>query len=384
MKTRLTLLLFLVSFPTFAFAQTSNFILKSEILRELKVEVPSINFSSPELKDLTVEEVFAKISTSSVASTKELDLEDYGRLKMWGSRVFKVRSGKSLNTSYGSAFLIGGNYALTNNHVVGESSCDEIILFDPQANNYACEEIIKCDADLDYCLLKINSGDSQSMEEKFGKLQVSSEEKNNTQKTYTMGFPGSVGKYVSSSIVPIIKSSLFKRDYYGMDHIVYSGNSGGPLLNQKGEVIGLVSKGFTQLKVLDKKEANSYAVNIVVIIEDLTKSMGSEIVSILLDKKSENTKYTQYALNLLDSFQYAAFMEEAFHSLKNGKCLGSDYSRQGQRDAKTRNINYECSEAIKGLITTTYNNTFNPSDRDQVQQLVANAFLCKYYKKLPY
>lgn len=139
--------------------------------------------------------------------------------------------------SLGSGFIIDGGLVLTNNHVV--AGADEIkIYFTEDENEKPSDgEIVGRDLELDLALIKVKTertltpiplGDS-------GKLQVG-------EMVMAVGNPFGEGHSVSHGIISAKERSVpdltFAR-YLQTDAPINPGNSGGPLVNLKGEVIGI-------------------------------------------------------------------------------------------------------------------------------------------------
>lgn len=140
-------------------------------------------------------------------------------------------------TSLGSGFVIDASgYVVTNNHVVGEA--EEIKVIFPDNTHYPAT-LVGRDPKTDLALLKIKSdkpfpavsfGDSDAM--KVGDWVIA------------VGNPFGLGGSVSAGIVSArgrnINSGPFD-DFIQTDAAINRGNSGGPLFNSKGEVIGVNS-----------------------------------------------------------------------------------------------------------------------------------------------
>lgn len=144
-------------------------------------------------------------------------------------------------TSLGSGFVIDASgYVVTNNHVVGDA--EEIKVIFPDNTNYPAT-IIGRDAKTDLALLKIQSdkpfpavnfGDSDAL--KVGDWVIA------------VGNPFGLGGSVSAGIVSArgrnINAGPFD-DFIQTDAAINRGNSGGPLFNAKGEVVGISTAIFS-------------------------------------------------------------------------------------------------------------------------------------------
>ena len=140
-------------------------------------------------------------------------------------------------TSLGSGFVIDASgYVVTNNHVVGEAEEIRVIF---QDNTHYAATLVGRDPKTDLALLKIkaekplpavNFGDSDAMH--VGDWVIA------------VGNPFGLGGSVSAGIVSArgrnINAGPFD-DFIQTDAAINRGNSGGPLFNAKGEVIGVNS-----------------------------------------------------------------------------------------------------------------------------------------------
>jgi serine protease Do len=144
-------------------------------------------------------------------------------------------------TSLGSGFVIDADgYVVTNNHVVGNADKITVIF---QDNTHLPATIIGRDDKTDLVLLKVKPvkplpalkfGDSDAM--RVGDWVIA------------VGNPFGLGGSVSAGIVSArgrnINAGPFD-DFIQTDAAINRGNSGGPLFNTKGEVVGINSAIFS-------------------------------------------------------------------------------------------------------------------------------------------
>ncbi len=144
-------------------------------------------------------------------------------------------------TSLGSGFVVDASgYVVTNNHVVGDA--DEIRVIFPDNTRYPAT-LVGRDPKTDLALLKIKRetpfpfvtfGDSDSLH--VGDWVIA------------VGNPFGLGGSVSAGIVSArgrnINAGPFD-DFIQTDAAINRGNSGGPLFNAKGEVVGINSAIFS-------------------------------------------------------------------------------------------------------------------------------------------
>ncbi len=137
--------------------------------------------------------------------------------------------------SLGSGFIIDKEgYIITNNHVVENTDKITVVLNDEKEFD---AEIIGCDSYTDLALIKIKPhqnltslkmGDSDKL--KVGEWVVAIGNPFGLSHTVTAGIVSAKGRVIGSGPYD---------DYIQTDASINPGNSGGPLLNIKGEVIGI-------------------------------------------------------------------------------------------------------------------------------------------------
>ena len=170
------------------------------------------------------------------------------KLKNNGTSVFLEKS--TDNLGLGTGVIISSNgYILTNEHVSGDKYSNCYITLD-NGLNYS-GTVVWANSDIDMSIIKINMrdlpyislGDSDNV--KIG------------EEVYAIGNP--IGyefqRTVTSGIISGNKRTIkiqennrnsYMEDLIQTDAIINQGNSGGPLINKKGEMIGI-----TTIKVTD-------------------------------------------------------------------------------------------------------------------------------------
>jgi S1-C subfamily serine protease len=147
--------------------------------------------------------------------------------------------GDETSTGTGSGFVIDKQgHILTNYHVVEEVDQVRVMLFDGSAHE---ARIIGRDASNDVAVLLIRAPVDKLFPLTFGDsstLMVG-------QKILALGNPFGLGRTLTSGIVSSLERSLRAKNgrmikgIIQTDAAINPGNSGGPLLNTKGQVIGL-------------------------------------------------------------------------------------------------------------------------------------------------
>lgn len=153
-------------------------------------------------------------------------------------------------TSIGSGFIISPDgYIVTNGHVIEDSVDININLHD--GSKYKAK-LVGVDKKTDLALLKINS----SKELKFAKFGDSNKSRIGDW-AIVIGNPYGLGGSVSIGIISARGRDINTGqldEYIQTDAAINKGNSGGPLFNSKGEVVGINSAIFSpsgEVLVLD-------------------------------------------------------------------------------------------------------------------------------------
>lgn len=162
--------------------------------------------------------------------------EDF--FKEFGDRE-RPRQGQSL----GSGFIIDKEgYVVTNNHVI--ENADQITVFLSNDESFTAE-VIGTDAKTDIALLKFDPDGKELTAVEFG----NSDTMRVGDWVMAIGNPFGLGGSVTAGIVSArgrdIGSGPYD-DYIQTDASINRGNSGGPLFNLEGEVIGINTAIFSQ------------------------------------------------------------------------------------------------------------------------------------------
>lgn len=225
---------------------------------------------------------------------EKIDLSDPQQLK-FKARLVTVRifSGREQG---GSGVIIKQNndvyYVITNNHVVSDTKVNyQIQTYKNQV--YLAEVIWQNNQDTavdDLALLKFNSS------EKYDVIQIENQVKKN-QVVLASGFPfqddftqSSTVKYTLGYVKNILPEPLIGGYGLGYTNNIYSGMSGGAILNQKGELIGINALGsypflgnhyvYQNGKVIPDKEVK--------MLEQLSWGIASSSIELWINKLHEN------------------------------------------------------------------------------------------------
>ena len=138
----------------------------------------------------------------------------------------------------GSGFIINQEgYVLTNEHVVRKADKIKVTLSDGREFD---GEVIGSDVTSDMAIVKINAdhlptvtlGDSDKL--RVGQIVIAIGNPYGLQQTVTMGVVSAKGRSI-----PAGTGGRIYRNFIQTDTAINPGNSGGPLLNIKGEVVGI-------------------------------------------------------------------------------------------------------------------------------------------------
>ena len=213
---------------------------------------PSFLYASPvaqEKPDLDFVRVADKVGPAVVRITAERIerrrvtsfFDDFGD-DFW-DRFFGIPRGREQefrSQVVGTGFFISPDgYLITNNHIV--ENAEKITIYTLQENEYKAE-VVGTDPPTDVALLKIADKNLPFVElGNSGQLRVG-------EWVLAIGNPLGYEHTVSAGIVSAKGRQLFQsqeapsyQDFIQTDAAINRGNSGGPLVNMKGEVIGITS-----------------------------------------------------------------------------------------------------------------------------------------------
>lgn len=142
--------------------------------------------------------------------------------------IFVVYSGRNI----GSGFAIGSNTVVTNAHVLEDLS--DINVYSYEGDVYSAT-VYLIDDNFDIAILSVENAD-------FVALPVGDSAAVKVgEDIYAIGAPKSLSYTLTKGIISSKSRTIGRYDYIQIDAAINSGNSGGPLLNARGEVIGVNS-----------------------------------------------------------------------------------------------------------------------------------------------
>ncbi|MBL4667679.1 MAG: trypsin-like peptidase domain-containing protein [Flavobacteriales bacterium] len=195
------------------------------------------------MNQLIYDTEFQKIISSKVTRKEEKDIEEDLEInfneKIPDSEedilgyVKKATVTIKTEDGHGSGFFISSDgYILTNNHVIKNANTIEIEL---NSGLIIDAEVIRQDIEKDVALLKVIGKGFKSIPIFTGKANAGTE-------VYAVGTPADLmlGQTVTKGIISG-KRLIEGNSYIQTDVSISGGNSGGPLVNVEGEVLGIVS-----------------------------------------------------------------------------------------------------------------------------------------------
>jgi len=201
--------------------------------------------SLPGLGPDTIPDIVAKVSpavvridtTEQVSTSLDPFFNDPFFRQFFGNQ-FRIPEQPRVSTGLGSGFIVSADgYILTNEHVI--SSADKIeVTLAGRSETYPARKI-GADHDLDLAVLKIDAGEDlptiplgNSDSIRVGDWAIAIGNPYGLDHTVTVGVISAKGR-------PVTVQDRQYRNLLQTDASINPGNSGGPLLNLKGEVIGI-------------------------------------------------------------------------------------------------------------------------------------------------
>ena len=136
------------------------------------------------------------------------------------------------NAGQGSGAVIDRKgYIVTNVHVISGASTVKVLTY--AGNTFDANTLVGYDGNADIAVLKINAPDLRALN--FG----DSDEVKVGEKAIAAGNPAGLAFTVTEGIVSAFRTAQNGIKYIQTDVPINPGNSGGPLINTKGEIIGI-------------------------------------------------------------------------------------------------------------------------------------------------
>lgn len=257
----------------------------------------------------------------------------------------------------GSGFIINTDgYILTNYHVIDGANEVTVTLSD---GNEVTASVVNYDSDQDVAMIKINEdievpgvvelGDSDALQPGEEVLAIGNPLSKELSSTLTKGIVSALNRSIETETG--VSTNLIQTDT-----AINSGNSGGPLINTKGEVIGI-----NTLKASDGAEGIGFAIpinDVKVKIDSLSKPILNLGVSIrVIDQSMAKQLNMEEGLYIVEVNEFSPAEKaglkggdlivkvdgtriktfEELQEIKNSKEEGDTINIEFIRDGKTQN-----------------------------------------------
>jgi S1-C subfamily serine protease len=165
----------------------------------------------------------------------DIPLAQFKLEKSLAKSVFIATTGTG--TARGTAFLIGKDFVLTNKHVLAnDKECRKFGIDLNHVHEFVpCQRVLHCSSVNDFCLVQLDvMNNGKSVGEEIAPLKFATSQPQEQEFSLLIGNPYDAGIHAAS-----YKRILDAGNDWGHFNRAFSGNSGSPLLNQRGEVIGI-------------------------------------------------------------------------------------------------------------------------------------------------
>ncbi|HHT9137703.1 MAG TPA: trypsin-like peptidase domain-containing protein [Candidatus Wunengus sp. YC60] len=235
-----TSLSFLYNYPTFAGRDAGVDKLKQELIELEKITKPLIEtfrkvsqLVSPSVVSLSTEK--KEPSKNSTDTEPPPPYQDFQPKRDHPTENVPKKG-------LGSGIIIDDRgYILTNNHVISGFSEDEITVVTYNGEQYKHSKIVGIDPNTDLAVVKIEGENflpaefGNSEEVQVGDWVIAIGSPFGYQQTVSTGIISAKGR---THVIPFVLPFVYE-DFFQTDAAINPGNSGGPLVNLRGEVIGV-------------------------------------------------------------------------------------------------------------------------------------------------
>ena len=181
----------------------------------------------------TTQRITQEVTTEAIENRKLSAVEIYDSIS---ASVVTITAETPQSINSGTGFFYSHNIIITNYHVIEGCSSASVTL--PDGRMYKVINVVGYDQSKDIALIQINCIDGKPIPIRNEKIKTG-------EKVYAIGnslgfLEGSLSEGIISSAQREINGKMYIQTTASVTH----GNSGGPLLDEYGKVVGIVSAGF--------------------------------------------------------------------------------------------------------------------------------------------
>ncbi len=195
----------------------------------------------------------------------------------------------STDTGVGSGFSIKENIIITNAHVVGYNKKVAVNLYDGTTIK---GNVIKTDTEKDLALIAVNKA--------IKPLSIISDKVSIGQEVYAIGAPKDMPYTMTKGIISALDRKIGQNTYIQIDASVNSGNSGGPLVDENGGVIGIITLKASDAEGIgfatNTKDINNFIEGVEVPEQQVSSETENEENDVLPNENNAKNDEMQKAL----------------------------------------------------------------------------------------
>lgn len=181
----------------------------------------------------------------SIENSPNLSLQEL--FLQFKSAVFKIYTSDGNSTRQGSGFFISRDgIGISNYHVFKATTKGLEIIEIESGEKFKIQEVLASSEEDDYIVFKINS------KHNFNYFNIAPNLSEIGEEVFSIGNPKGLNHTLSTGIISGYRSN---KDIVQTTTEITHGSSGGPLLNMRGEVIGITTSGFGEANL-------NFAINI--------------------------------------------------------------------------------------------------------------------------
>lgn len=268
-----------------------------------------------------------------------------------GPSTVEIRATLKNGTSTGSGFFVADGMIATNYHVI--EGAQKIIVKTTEGENakeFSINTIVGYDRKLDIAILSINK-ESDS-------LVINQDKLKNGQSVFAIGSPFGLTSTITQGIV-----SSASRDfgdgvsYIQFDAAVSPGNSGGPLVNAYGEVIGIITMQLTEGQNLNFaisiSEIQKISTNKPISLAEYQKKYEEEVFEDLLANAVYEDPTISQDPNKCQTVPLDALVIGSLQQGERGDCYYFEITEAGDYKAV---IAYESASQMQQVIFFAFDN----------------------------